>query len=119
MRATLTRLKTTVKNVCFFFFFFKHHNNYLHTCIQIPKSSKEPAILADVERIISLTPKGLKTKAEETSLWLFAVLTGINKYKTKKTINILILLGSRALTCENILLKHIVRVMQLERDLLI
>jgi hypothetical protein len=37
---------------------------------------RDPAILADVERVISLTPNGLKTKAEEASLYLFAVHTG-------------------------------------------
>jgi hypothetical protein len=41
---------------------------------------RDPAILADVERIIALTPKGLKTQVEEASLWLFAVHTGKYKY---------------------------------------
>ena len=57
------------------------------------KKGKEPAILADVKRIIDFTPEGLPTKAAEASLWLVALCT-----------------GARAITCSNVQLRDILAV---------
>ncbi len=46
---------------------------------------KEPAIVLDIQRIIECTPAGIPTKAEEASLWLTALSTGV--IATKKPLN--------------------------------
>ena len=52
--------------------------------IRVPVSTKEPCIIQDLERIISVIPDGWKGKHLEASLFLFAV-------------NV----GARALTCSH------------------
>jgi hypothetical protein len=59
------------------------------------KKSKSPALISDVERIVSLIPDTRADKAAEASLYLFAVSV-----------------GARALTCENVLLKDILHVIR-------
>ena len=56
-------------------------------------SHRDAAILSDVVRIIESTPPGLPTKALEASLWLLSVQT-----------------GARAITCSNIRVSDIYRV---------
>jgi hypothetical protein len=51
---------------------------------------RQPAILADIERVIRYTPELLPTKSEEASLWLIAVST-----------------GARAITCDHVLISDI------------
>lgn len=55
----------------------------------------EPAIDVDVKRIIEFTPEGVVSKAAEASLWLTSLST-----------------GARALTCYNVVVRDIVRVIK-------
>eukprot|EP00002_Diphylleia_rotans_P021178 TRINITY_DN4125_c0_g1_i1.p1 TRINITY_DN4125_c0_g1~~TRINITY_DN4125_c0_g1_i1.p1 ORF type:complete len:735 (-),score=68.07 TRINITY_DN4125_c0_g1_i1:594-2711(-) len=61
--------------------------------VKKPQLKKEPAIAPDVETIIKRTPDVLVTKAEEASLWIFALMT-----------------GARAFTCAHMVLTDITTV---------
>jgi len=62
-------------------------------CNDQKNCGKDAAILADVEWIINCTPKSFPARNEEASCWLVAVST-----------------GARAITIENVLIKHITNV---------